>query len=106
MGFLLLKSKLLTMKKVQYKIIHIKPNSPSQLTLGTTNYMWLLRFLVSNFGPYFIIYSWYLQRKTLKPFNMVCVWRGHEGDRPTTQGSSILGRLFPTEPRPSLPEVL
>lgn len=89
MGFLLLKSKLLTMKKVQYKIIHIKPNSPSQLTLGTTNYMWLLRFCFQILAPTsFLFTAGTCREKHSNPLTW-CVWGsrilrcvcggGHEG---------------------------
>lgn len=86
------------MKKAQYKIIHVKPNTQLQLKLGTNNYKELLHFWFQIFGPYVIlIYSGYLQRKTHKAFNKACVCgRVHcgedTGDRSATQGSSVLGR--------------
>lgn len=74
MGFLLLKSKLLTMKKVQYEIIHIKPNSPSQLTLGTTNYTWLLRFCFQILAPTSFLFTAGTCRETHSTPLTWCVW--------------------------------
>lgn len=84
MGFLLLKSKPLTMTKAQYKIIHGKPSTQLQLKLGTKTTRSCFNFWFQVLVPTsFLFTADTCREKHARPLTRRvwkgALWRGHRG---------------------------